>query len=373
MTSTKPSRPAFTLVELLVVIAIIGILVALLLPAVQAAREAARRSSCVNNVKNLALAMHNYHDINGQFPAAAEFPSEAQFPNTKRINPTLGNALYHNWAIRILPFLEEQPLSDLFEIEPFIRLNDDPTGTRNSIARATEVAVMLCPSDSANGTPFIEGSGSSTNTWARGNYGLNAVHYWPNEGWWDLKKNLAEQSNAADAIYQIGIAGFSNIDTDQALSISQITDGTSKTLMLMELRAGVDETDRRGVWAMGMCGSSLHCRHLDAPPNGCIPSHDDIRDGPDLVNTVGAEGLNQQCMGVDAGVNNSGQSTVRSMHPGGAVAALADASVRFIGDFIETGDFVVGGFIEIDQTEQQNFLTWQRLNVARDAFPVSDY
>ncbi|QDT68869.1 Type II secretion system protein G precursor [Planctomycetes bacterium MalM25] len=372
MSSKKSTRPAFTLVELLVVIAIIGILVALLLPAVQAAREAARRTQCVNNVKNLALAMHNYHDTNGSFPAAAEFPSIEELSGSANMSSLDGRALYHNWVIRVLPFMEEQQLSDLFEIEPLIRVSDDPTGTRNAVARATPVQAMLCPSDGANGTPFIEGSGASEKIWARGNYGLNAVHYWPSI-WRDIKRRTVEQNNIADMAFQLGIAGYSDGVVDQSLSISKITDGTSKTLMLMELRAGVDETDRRGVWAMGMCGSSFHCRHIDAPPNGCVPSHDDVRDGPDLVNRLGAEGLNQKCMGVDAGVNNSGQSTVRSMHPGGVVAGLADASVRFIGDFVETGDFVLGGEIGVEQTRQDTFLTWQRLNVSRDSFTVSDY
>ena len=371
MAFKKPMHSAFTLVELLVVIAIIGILVALLLPAVQAAREAARRSQCVNNVKNLALAMHNYHDVNGRFPAAAEFPSPSALPAAANFNSLTDKALFHNWAIRILPYMEEQQVFDLFEIETLIRVSDDPTGNRNSIARATEIQVMLCPSDSGNGTPFIEeGSGK---IWARGNYGLNGIQFWPNR-WLELKEDANDPSkDVADMGFQIGISGFSNGDTDQALSISKITDGTSKTLMLMEMRAGVDETDRRGVWAMGMCGSSFHCRHMDEPPNGCEPAHDDILGAPDLASRLGALALNQQCMGVDTGVDASGQSTVRSQHPGGVVAALADASVRFIGEFIETGDFEIGPHIRDNQITEDVFLTWQRLNVARDGYTVSDY
>lgn len=362
-----PNRPhrGFTLVELLVVIAIIGILVALLLPAVQAAREAARRTQCVSNVKNLALAMHNYHDTNGQFPAAATFPNDSLY------DPLKDQALFRNWVIDILPFIEEQNLADQFVISATDRVRD---GDINAAARSTNVNVMLCPSDATNGVLF-QGSttGSSINTWARGNYGLNGMHYYPNFSWRNIKQFSKTDPNTADYEFQIGIAGFSDGDTNQALSMRQITDGTSKTLMLAEMRAGVDQTDRRGVWAMAMCGSSFHCRHLDVPPNDCDPTHDDVRDGPDLAATIGVLGLRQQCMGLDEGEDASGQSTVRSQHPGGVIGALADASVRFLSDDIETGAFESSGQVQADQIGDNDFLTWQRLNVSRDAFTVSEY
>ncbi|MEQ8848707.1 DUF1559 domain-containing protein [Botrimarina sp.] len=361
----------FTLVELLVVIAIIGILVALLLPAVQAARESARRSQCVNNVKNLALAMHNYHDSYGSFPAAAEFPSPSELAGATGLSPLTGRALFENWVIRILPYLEEQPLSDLFDIRPTNRVSDDANGDRNAVARATELGVMLCPSDGANGAPFVDSDGFS---WARGNYGLNAVHYWPNRFWRETKQRVSNDPDAADYSFQIGLSGFSDGDTDQSLSIAKITDGTSKTLMIAELRAGVNEQDRRGVWAMAQCASSFHCRHMNRPPNDCEPNQDDVFGGPDLANNLGAGALNQQCMGVDASVDASGQSAVRSQHPGGVVAAMADGSVRFITDFIESGDFGEAvGEVLAEQTNDLRFRTWQRLNVARDSYSVSEY
>ena len=96
-------RRGFTLVELLVVIAIIGILVALLLPAVQAAREAARRMSCSNNLKQLALAMHNYHDVHKTFPLGSY--------NLREAWPSNGS----NWRSLILPYIEQQNANDLFE------------------------------------------------------------------------------------------------------------------------------------------------------------------------------------------------------------------------------------------------------------------
>ena len=341
-------------------IAIIGILVALLLPAVQAARESARRASCVSNMKNLALALHNYHDTYARFPAAAEFP------NDKMWAPELDKALFHSWAIQTLPFIEEQALEDLFVIHATRRVSDDPTGTTNKVARGTDIPVMLCPSDSEN-TNHFEGSGGN---WARGNYGLNAMQYWPNAWWRDAKKITG---NDASFDFQIGIAGLSDGDINHALSMSQITDGTSKTVLLAEMRAGMGPSDRRGVWAMAMCGSSFHCRHAGFPPNDCGDTNDDVYGVQDIIDDIGFEALSLQCMAPDVGTNASGQSVIRSLHPGGINAAMADASVHFISDFVETGDFIIEGKISVSQTSEDQFLTWQRLNISRDSYIVSEF
>ena len=351
----------FTLVELLVVIAIIGILVAMLLPAVQSAREAARRSSCVNNVKNLALAMHNYHDTNGEFPAVSEYPAGRPFP------PERDNGLFHNWAIRILPYLEEQQLSDLFVITDTTRVSDDPDGSdANSVARSTEVSVMRCPSDGFNSEPF-EGSGG---VWARGNYGLNGMQYYPNRWWREIIDAIGTNG---DFSFQIGIAGFSDGDTNHALSMRQITDGTTKTVMLAEMRAGVTPSDRRGVWAMGMCGSNFHCRHAGYPPNACGDTNDDIFGAADIVSDFGIEALALNCMSLDSGENASAQSVIRSLHPGGVVVAMADASVQFINDFVESNDYQVSAYITNEETAPDSFLTWQRMVISRDQLPIGEF
>ena len=103
-------RKGFTLVELLVVIAIIGILVALLLPAVQAAREAARRMSCQNNLKQLGIALHNYHDTNKKFPAGMQFYGPGNNSADR------GKNYRANWIIAILPYFEQQPLYDTLNV-----------------------------------------------------------------------------------------------------------------------------------------------------------------------------------------------------------------------------------------------------------------
>src|SRR5688500_16981590 len=103
---------AFTLVELLVVIAIIGVLVALLLPAVQAARESARRTQCLNNLKQLGIALHNYHDTFQILPAGMTFPPGDDGATSERYGP--------NWIIRTLPFFEQQNLYERFDLKVFI-------------------------------------------------------------------------------------------------------------------------------------------------------------------------------------------------------------------------------------------------------------
>jgi prepilin-type N-terminal cleavage/methylation domain-containing protein len=166
-------RQAFTLVELLVVIAIIGILVALLLPAVQAAREAARRAQCVNNLKQIGVGILNYESAKKEFPPGAEVYR----------NPTSGTPQYvpsdsafidllRTWSIAILPYIEEQQLQQSFE--PTRSISD----AINAPLIQKELKVFLCPSDTGpntyNGMPFarssykgVAGAASGTATWGR--------------------------------------------------------------------------------------------------------------------------------------------------------------------------------------------------------------
>lgn len=346
----------FTLVELLVVIAIIGILVALLLPAIQSAREAARRSQCTTNLKNVALALQNYHDVHKEFPPALTLRD-----GTPDVMLTDLRLYRINWAIAILPFMEETALRDTFVFGGTTKLSDPV----NSVPRGTEVAVMLCPSDEGRGNRF-QGTGGN---WARGNYGYNAFQFWPNQYLWITFFT----DPLIRPLYKVnmGIGGFDDKNYKQVLSLSKIIDGASHTIMLAELRVGLSDRDRRGVWAMGMCGSNFHCRHAAYGINSCTGYDDDLFGDADVQADVGDGRLRAECMRPDVGVNQSGQSVVRSRHPGGAHVALADGSVQFLTDFIDQGNMSIGAYITDAQWKNPDlFRTWQRLNVSGDSYAI---
>lgn len=350
-------RRGFTLVELLVVIAIIGVLVALLLPAVQAAREAARRSQCTNNLKNVALGVLNYHDSKQYFPAPVTMPDIG-------FEPLYPTRLFSNWAIDVLPYLEQQALFRQFQINATTRVSEDV----NAVARATPLAVMRCPSDAARselfaGTHALEGS-----NWARGNYGLNAFQFWPSSGQNRQAAGVTDGPLVQMIDYNVGM-GIVSAPTTAKWTMARIPDGTTNTIMLAEMRTGVSALDRRGVWAMGMCGSNIHCRHAwngAQTPNDCKSGVDDIYDISKVFQELGEDALKADCM--HAATVDSGQSVVRSLHAGGAFVALADGSVRFMSDFVDSADVVYEGFVGQNRPPTEaTFRIWQRLNVSADS------
>jgi prepilin-type N-terminal cleavage/methylation domain-containing protein/prepilin-type processing-associated H-X9-DG protein len=144
----KRRTRAFTLVELLVVIAIIGILIALLLPAVQAAREAARRSQCTNNIKQLALAVHNYHDTYKRFPTGSQKFTTGQ-------GASVDNIGQFSWIVRILPYIEGVSLHDQVDYrwgDTSWATGGTPHPTRAAGVFAHPLSVVLCPSDDMDPT-----------------------------------------------------------------------------------------------------------------------------------------------------------------------------------------------------------------------------
>ncbi len=168
--STRSARPkeGFTLIELLVVISIIGVLIALLLPAVQAAREAARRAQCVNNLKQIGLALFNYENSIGAFP-----PGYIDYQNNPIYTPDLDMGPGWGWAAMSLPYIEQQPLYNSINFSLGITVTSNPATAANSTAVVTSLAVFQCPSDGFNPQPCILYDSTFTNpiaTVAHSNY-----------------------------------------------------------------------------------------------------------------------------------------------------------------------------------------------------------
>jgi prepilin-type N-terminal cleavage/methylation domain-containing protein len=321
------ANPGFTLVELLVVIAIIGVLVALLLPAVQAAREAARRNQCLSNLKQLSLGLLNYESANGRFPPAFEFRKSDDPAELTNIGP--------NWAIRILPFVEQAPLFARIDKTVTVPGQKEPliSHVNNAPVRETAVASMRCPTDTRNTSPLEIGAA----IWARGNYAANAGN-----------GPLLSGLGYSDPVNGSGIFGPSSpgwldgrirgvIGPNVAARLKEVTDGASNTILLGEVRSGITTTDRRGTWALGQAGASVLFWYgtlgLDANgPNVCDEHSDDVAglrlsDEPLMI---------QECMWDWTGDERNNQATTRSLHIGGVNLGMADGSAHFVKNEIDT-------------------------------------
>jgi prepilin-type N-terminal cleavage/methylation domain-containing protein len=260
MPSAKQIRPrAFTLVELLVVIAIIGILVALLLPAVQAAREAARRTHCSNNLKQIGLAAQNYHGTRKTFPPGSLIELVGRDEPSKT-----------GWSIELLPYMEEPALYALFN--PKVSIGDP----LNQLLRESPAPAFTCPSD-LPGALLVPESGPEGG-WASlrgqrqfytGSYRGNAgrVHEYALPGGppvtpttyptWYLAEDVRTAAGQwlipngwRGPLHATGLLGL------KPESISKITDGTSKTLMVGE-NTSITRPERRSFWAYTWGGYAM--------------------------------------------------------------------------------------------------------------------
>lgn len=258
--SKLTNRRAFTLVELLVVIGVIGILVALLLPAVQAAREAARRMSCGNNLKQLGLALQLYHDVHKTFPPGV-------IGDDVRNSPGIASGAFRafGWGALVLPFLEEGPLHQQldFNIPIFAVPIQSDVNVNESVLNSLTMEEFLCPSDPR--LPFDAKFRSAPNMSASsyvGNYGTNGYIEAPagsgNVSWKDARW-LGGFVNSLVPTQLINHRGVGPLGNNSRTSIRNILDGTSNTLFVAERRGdltvdgsfGSSVTPSQAMWAGG--------------------------------------------------------------------------------------------------------------------------
>lgn len=289
MLAKRTRRPAFTLVELLVVIAIIGVLVAMLLPAVQAAREAARRTACINHLKQLGLALHNYHDTLKTFPPA-----------------TINNPSAHNWVPMLLPYFEQGTLQDRY------RWDRNWDHADNQAAITTQIDAFQCPS--------APGSGRRVDT-ISSSISAAATDYAPVTG--------VDNVVFATGLVPTSLGRKGVMRANFSLRLGEILDGTSNTLIISE------DAGRPIHWVRGGQGptsTSLACGNLNvsggrvrgagwADTSQSIPMH-----------SFGYDGLT--CPGPCA-MNCTNNNEAFSFHPGGIVANFADGAVHYLAETIE--------------------------------------
>jgi prepilin-type N-terminal cleavage/methylation domain-containing protein len=305
-----PRNRGFTLVELLVVIAIVGLLVALLLPAVQSAREAARRSQCTNNLKQIGLAVQNYNDVWQTLP------------------PGCYHGVFGTWMLHILPYMEQKNLWEKYVnsggIQGFRNGGIRYGGTQNLPVTTTLLPAYICPSDSTQRVTtaglysgitshnYVANYGNTT----RGRLspvGTTSTGAPNNYGGAPFIEVIYQQT--ADSTY------YSYITFDQKFTgytrMAEITDGTSNTLAISETIKG-NQGDLRG---FAWWGGGAHFETLRTPNS---PTPDSLESASYCVT---ANKLNPPCVGRSA--NNEESITARSRHPNGVQAVACDGSVRF--------------------------------------------
>ena len=305
------SRRAFTLVELLVVIAIIGTLIGLLLPAVQAARESARLSSCQNKLKQLSLAMHTFHD------------AQKKLPYSCKCNPVPDFQRTWGYVTQILPFMEQAALFKGFAASGTYR-NACGVGygwtDQFEPLRFTIIPDFQCPSDSAINTRCTQS--------ARGNYVVCA-------GPGNINGNAIGAGLAGPGAFQVTANGNLGGSTPPAQSLlKDFTDGLSKTLLMSEVLKPSKNDEFQGspgkIFAGGLMGGSMFSAYTT--PN--TTAADKIFPCPGQTwASSPVSGYKPPC--VQDGTPANWYAAARSEHSGGVVAAMADASVNFFTDNVD--------------------------------------
>lgn len=297
-------RDGFTLVELLVVIAIIGILIALLLPAVQAAREAARRMQCSNNLKQIGIGLHNYHDIHKRLPPPGIADNEI------------------SWIVLILPLLEQSSLHDQFSFS----YGNYGTPNKNGLAFQYKLAMFLCPS-AKNERVTISGDSYGLPSTADRPY---TSHY---VGVLGPRDSSPANPATGGAYPYLGAGSYGWIDDTGAFAmpngvgLHEIIDGTSNTFLVGEYSWwATDETsDRHRSWMRG-CGGSYPAVHPFVRYEMTTVAHGE--------NWAMVQAKNIRYPLGSKNASNFNDVALGSQHPGGAGFLLCDGSVSFVSESV---------------------------------------
>ncbi len=354
--SRLETRSGITLVEVLIVIATIALLVSLALPAVQAAREAARRGVCSNNFRQVGLALENYCAGGGSYPMAVTWAPAGEplgggvYPigvidRVARSADLAGDTIYTNWLVALLPQLEQATLAARYDHSRPV------SSAQNQSIREAALPSLVCPSDSrsAAGLYYERGgaAGLADNRYARGNLAINVG---PDRSCLELNQqpdspcvhgffvrgSLLLSNN--DQVWGSGIAGV-----NRSFRPADIVDGLSHTVAIDEIRAGQHPFDPRGAWALGQVGASAVARHgrfeSSGGPNDWLTSDEIIGCtaivGPPTPSLDALEAVGMPCasLGLDDEVN--ALCLARSLHPGGVHVGLCDGSVHFLHDGLD--------------------------------------
>ena len=331
------ARRGFTLIELLVVIAIIAVLIALLLPAVQQAREAARRSSCQNNLKQLGLALHNYHDTYMTLPQI-------------HFNIQGGSAYHgHSALVSILPQMEQGNIFDAWNMSAHYM--SQPTINGRPLQR-TRIPAFLCPSDQSFGDPNYAGNnyavsaGSSADFWNNSAAGNGIFRRYQGAKFGDVIDGLsntaltseifagdANQAGQTDADIRETSGNFWESWTNRQFPTQAELDAFGQTCAALSSTGRLPLSNNGRDWSAPFITQTVF--NTTAPPNWRYPT---CVNGPGFAETA----------------DRSGVAPARSRHTGGAQVGLADGSVRFISENID-------------------LQTWQWIGARNDGQPLGDF
>lgn len=325
------ARRGFTLIELLVVIAIIAILIGLLLPAVQKVREAASRMQCQNNLKQMGLALHNYHDSVKSFPPAVADTTPPLLAGPATNSDSRDPGWGPTWQVLILPYIEQDAL--------YKQWNFSLGAQNNPQVTSVPVNIYICPSDTKRPPNLLNANGLVHNM-ARGNYGINGG------------AGLGENNNVFNNNHRRGLTHFRQ---RFAAGVSDVKDGTSNTVAVTELVVRVAANDdSQGAWAypgqnyitayndQGAVGNNYAANAYPAANQTQSPNCD--------ARLATCQSYTAHCnnnlTGIDpiygCAESNVGQ-TARSSHSGTVNVLLLDGSVKSVGNSIN-GQIWVGAF-----------------------------